>query len=637
MANSLNQYNSDIENGDIIQPEHILQFAKAFTGEEAYDIAVSGSFILNGNEVSSDINYIEITATRNNDDFNSIRELMESINDASYYNRYIINIPEGRWFECDINGKKYVELKGSGMNDTIIYSDGTSTKITPLNYSYGANHQGVALNTIPTDYKHVIFQLDDLKLSNLTIEGKQGKYAAHIDNGLKEFTFEATNCKFEVITSSAVIGMGIHSGQNMIFNKCIFKGYHIYYSSFYIHNAGNKPKSGNLTLSNCHFDTAYSFFYEELGGEVEDNINILNCTSNLDIQIIIKSLVGYYVNPNTGLIETNPTLIPYITKFNLAGTDVKNLRSQSAAYTDNGIMTRPLILDYVSSNYAKKVRISGILKYDLIQGPNINSNTYSKYNGTQPFVGIALTDTDAGGYVYFAKDGDYCKATITGSMGLYVNINSSNLLEFSSFKTLNTIGTTVSSISSNLYQIKLSIYNVGLTLTNSLTETTLGKALDSTVAKTLNDTKYSSLQNTGNINIANKQVVETLVGIGFSLNNANLAGVDLEFSNLSYADLRNTNLNGANLVSVDLSFANLTGSNLENANLNLSNLTNTDLTNTILLNASFEGVQGLDSDINIYASVINTDPNSDGMPWSLTWIYGLTYTWNPEDSTFEQL
>lgn len=50
MAKSLNQYNSDIENGDIIKPEHITQFVKAFTGEEAYDIEISGSLKVNGKE-----------------------------------------------------------------------------------------------------------------------------------------------------------------------------------------------------------------------------------------------------------------------------------------------------------------------------------------------------------------------------------------------------------------------------------------------------------------------------------------------------------------------------------------------------------------------------------------------------------
>ena len=50
--------------------------------------------------------YIEITATRNAADFNSIRGIVAGITDASENKVYVINVPNGRWFECDLNGKK---------------------------------------------------------------------------------------------------------------------------------------------------------------------------------------------------------------------------------------------------------------------------------------------------------------------------------------------------------------------------------------------------------------------------------------------------------------------------------------------------------------------------------------------------
>ena len=49
---------------------------------------------------------IHITATRNVADYNSIREIIAGINDASDIKQYIIHIPKGRWFESDLQGKK---------------------------------------------------------------------------------------------------------------------------------------------------------------------------------------------------------------------------------------------------------------------------------------------------------------------------------------------------------------------------------------------------------------------------------------------------------------------------------------------------------------------------------------------------
>ena len=46
MANSLSKIN--IVNGDIVEAYHITQSIDAFTGTEAYDIVLSGSFTLTG-------------------------------------------------------------------------------------------------------------------------------------------------------------------------------------------------------------------------------------------------------------------------------------------------------------------------------------------------------------------------------------------------------------------------------------------------------------------------------------------------------------------------------------------------------------------------------------------------------------
>ncbi|MEA5575671.1 pentapeptide repeat-containing protein [Anabaena sp. UHCC 0451] len=61
------------------------------------------------------------------------------------------------------------------------------------------------------------------------------------------------------------------------------------------------------------------------------------------------------------------------------------------------------------------------------------------------------------------------------------------------------------------------------------------------------------------------------------LGEANLQGVDLKGSDLSYADLSAANLSGANLRGSDLSFADLSQANLQNADLRGAMLFSADL------------------------------------------------------------
>ncbi|MBD2296044.1 pentapeptide repeat-containing protein [Anabaena sphaerica FACHB-251] len=61
------------------------------------------------------------------------------------------------------------------------------------------------------------------------------------------------------------------------------------------------------------------------------------------------------------------------------------------------------------------------------------------------------------------------------------------------------------------------------------------------------------------------------------LGDANLQGVDLKGSDLSYADLSTANLSGANLRGCDLSFADLSQANLQNADLRGAMLFSADL------------------------------------------------------------
>ena len=59
MAKTLNQYSSSLSPGKIIKSDHINQFVDAFTGNEAYDILISGSLTLNGTNINDQFNLID--------------------------------------------------------------------------------------------------------------------------------------------------------------------------------------------------------------------------------------------------------------------------------------------------------------------------------------------------------------------------------------------------------------------------------------------------------------------------------------------------------------------------------------------------------------------------------------------------
>ena len=113
------------------------------------------------------VDYTLITATRNAEDYNSIREIMAGINDASEENQYVILVPNGEWFECDLIGKKYVHIVGQSRSGSIIYNDGLSTKLTPSDYSF-SGEANKPLNTVSNMYKHTVNALADISIQNIT-------------------------------------------------------------------------------------------------------------------------------------------------------------------------------------------------------------------------------------------------------------------------------------------------------------------------------------------------------------------------------------------------------------------------------------------------------------------------------------
>ena len=282
--------------------------------------------------------YIDITATRNEEDYNSIRDLVKSITDASYYKRYRIHIPAGRWFECDLNGKKYTELIGEGIGKTIIYNDTTSSNLTPSDYSFSQSAEQ-ELNSISRMTTHVIMATDDFIATDISFTVNSAKYPVHLDNpGYSEVKF--TRCYFE-ITVGACFGIGINSGQRIEFNQCQFMDYGTdgtdgTGSSGYIHNWLNGTEKAIVTFNECHWLSNGGYAYiEDLGGYHDTIINFNSCTSSFsNPDIYYNVLLGFWKKED-GTNETNASLIPYTIKVNCQNTKVPVIKLSSPNKREN--------------------------------------------------------------------------------------------------------------------------------------------------------------------------------------------------------------------------------------------------------------------------------------------------------------
>jgi len=275
------------------------------------------------------INYI--TVTRNADNFNSIRELMANITDATEYNQYIIVVPDGEWFECDLVGKKYVKIKGQSKNNTIIYCDGTSDKLTPSDYSY-SSYQSVALSSVPRIDKHVIMSSADIEIENVTLKAISCKYIIHGDKGGWN-NIKINNCLLVADNVNSLVGFGLRGEQSFYAENCEFKKLlETSQVAIYAHNwqwtsttALGIPvggAGGRVSLKNCKFNNGSVLF--QLGEIASYNDDII-IFENCDIEGTTKKF-QYYVEKDNGVplakdlngdIITDPLDVPYCWQVNL--------------------------------------------------------------------------------------------------------------------------------------------------------------------------------------------------------------------------------------------------------------------------------------------------------------------------------
>lgn len=295
--------------------------------------------------------YTSVTLTKNADEYNSLRnKIDELIPLATAKNQYKILVPEGDWFECDIQGTgDYIEVLSQGdENKTSLTCDSTKTDakyVAPADFSY-ALQAGKQLNSIPKDNLHVLFLKRNARFSNIRIRQIRGKYALHADNGaynyarFKRVTFEEIDCNYP-------IGIGVNGGQVLDFLDCTIirrpdRGVRL---GIFIHNQSGQTKPATVNVINTKFVNCGYAMLAETGSNQNDTMNFTNCQTDAigHFRWMVDKLNGatYWTNPATGVKETDPTKVPYCLKLNASGTRVDlmdNAPSNFAGFPDE----RPL-------------------------------------------------------------------------------------------------------------------------------------------------------------------------------------------------------------------------------------------------------------------------------------------------------
>lgn len=374
-----------------------------------------------------------IVVKKNLLNYNSIRNIINAITDASENNQYEVFVPNGVYREFDLQGKKYVKVIGEsleGVKCTIDTNDGSLT--SPSDYAYSA-YANTALNAIPREYCHLLFIKNDAYFENIHFDITRGKYTAHIDNdGFENLGFY--NCRFTEVDTNYTLGMGIWSGQKIVFDKCyversVTTGQRL---GFVIHNATAQSLPAKVIFENTKFKSCGYGLVSELGSNQDDSITFINCESDGvgAIEMMVEeSTPGHsvWVNPSTGTTTTNPTEVPYNLKVIGINTNIDLIKERPVNFTGYN-EARPEYYKYYEVDYIKKAGVfppvtKGSILSIPITGLNnycFNSNPFSNSLTDGKIIGVALNDSEFG-IVYYAPIGKIAKTKVTGSIGAGAN------------------------------------------------------------------------------------------------------------------------------------------------------------------------------------------------------------------------
>lgn len=393
-------------------------------------------------EVLQEVKINKITATRNANNYNSIRDLVKSITDATQYNQYEITVPNGEWFEYDLQMKKYIKLFGQERDKTILYCDGNNTdpKYVAPTDSYYLSEAGKQLATIAQNYLHVFFVTQDTHVENMTIRQVRGKYCTHIDNeGFSNVLFK--NVRLIEVQTSYPIGIGVRGNQSIVFENFIIErevntgvGRKL---GIFIHNWNNQSAGSYFKAENGRFIGCGYMNCDELGSGQYDNWNLINCSTDSigEIYAMVDEASGasLWTNPVTGVKEPDPKDVPYCINLNTFGTKVDLLYDRVATNfvaPYNVGTQRPNFHRYMTSDFVAEcltVAGSGIVKGDILAYDNSTNLTknyiVAKKNAsvTDTRLGIALENAVDGAKLKYAPINKFSIVFITGAVGAGFN------------------------------------------------------------------------------------------------------------------------------------------------------------------------------------------------------------------------
>lgn len=280
----------------------------------------------------------KITLTRNANDYNSLRDVIKNITDATEWNQYEIYVPNGVYFEVDLQGKKFVKVFGEDINKTILLTDATNTDpkyILPNDYVF-PSERGKQIAAAQQHLVHTVFAVNDSHYENLTLKAIKSKYPCHLDNNSYQRAY-FNRVKFVDIDCNFTIGIGVWSGQSLEFYNCISEreAANVQKMSVFIHNWNNQAKPCKVHFENTEFINGGYALLDELGSGHIDEINFINCinNSNKTFNLMVDRMstgTTYWTNPETGQKEPNPQNVPYCLFLNSAGTDVEGITSSLA-------------------------------------------------------------------------------------------------------------------------------------------------------------------------------------------------------------------------------------------------------------------------------------------------------------------
>lgn len=252
-----------------------IEYGTESTSYEAYTTGLDGDELQDGSidakKLSFDIGatvYNEIVVDINgNGDYTSLREALESIDDSSEKNQYIVKIKEGTYDikadytaeEWAVESASFIGLRVPDFTTLVGVGDKENVILT-------------AKDTTQREYISTLNLQNTSSLKNLTVKAENLRYTIHDDfaqPSQEKYTRTLDNCDFYGTTLQRVYvyGCGIKEGADYKITNCRFFTDVTSNFSFVMHNNVNWGKSSNVAIENCRFgpSTSYGILLASMG------------------------------------------------------------------------------------------------------------------------------------------------------------------------------------------------------------------------------------------------------------------------------------------------------------------------------------------------------------------------------------